>query len=182
MLNQYYKFSALSDEVKELNKIKSKARLDCIAYTDKDKSNNKGLTNFVNSKGQLFLYKTPAREIANTDSKRLAEWMLTNNSLNFSSIYIEDVDCPELGYGYPNSKRLLSNGNQNPLFTFREDAYLFIVNSDYTEIEVFVIIGGRNLISSYYQIMIDGGFDERIKELRRQSIPYFKYEGLEQQC
>ena len=55
MIAGYYKLVALSDEVKGLNKIKSKARLDCIAFA----GNYKGLTNFVNKLGQLFFYKTP---------------------------------------------------------------------------------------------------------------------------
>jgi len=50
----------------------------------------------------------------------------------------------------------LSNGNENPLFKFRNDGYLFINNKNYSEIELLVIPNGRNLISSYYQKIIDG--------------------------
>lgn len=174
MITNYFKFVMLSDTVKTSHKIKSKARLDCISFA----GNYQGLTNFVNSKGQLFFYKTPARDFVNTDSKRLAEWSLTNSSLNLSSIYIEDMDCPEIGYGYPNAKRLLSNGSENPLFPFRNDGYLFIINRDYSEIELLIIPDGRNLISSYYQKMIDGGFDDEIRELKKQAKTFYRYDGI----
>lgn len=178
MIGAYYKFVLLSDEVRAANKIRSKARLDCVSFTDQVPEGYQGLTIFVNSKGQLFFYKTPCRDFVNTDSKRLAEWSLTNSSLNLSSIYIEDMDCPEIGYGYPNANRLLSNGSPNPLFPYRNDGYLFLLNRDYTEIELLVIPDGRNLISSYYQKMIDGGFDEQISEMRKQAKPFYQYEGI----
>jgi hypothetical protein len=177
MIGAYYKLASLPDEVRAANKIRSKARLDCISFTDMVAGNYKGLTNFVNQKGQLFFYKTLCRDFVNTDSKRLAEWSLTSNGLNFSSIYIDDLDCPEIGYGYPNASRLLSNGSQNPQFNFRNDGYLFLTNKDYSEIELLIVLNGRNLISSYYQKLIDGGFDDEIKLLRQNSQTFFKYDG-----
>ena len=178
MIGAYYKLATLPDEVRAANKIRSKARLDCISFTDMVVGNYKGLTNFVNHKGQLFFYKTPCRDFVNTDSKRLAEWSLTGSGLNFSSIYIDDIDCPEIGYGYPNGNRLLSNGSKNPLFDFRNDGYLFLINKDYSEIELLIIPDGRNLISSYYQKMIDGGFDDEVRQLRQQAKVFYKYDGL----
>jgi hypothetical protein len=178
MIGAYYKLAALPDEVRAANKIKSKARLDCIAFADRVAGRYRGLTNFVNGKGQLFFYKTPCRDFVNTDNKRLSEWSLTGNNLNFSSIYIDDLEFVEIGYGYPNANRLLSNGNQNPLFEFRNDGYLFLINKDYSEIELLVILDGRNLISSYYQKMIDGGFDDEIRQLRQQTKIFFQYDGL----
>lgn len=178
MIGAYYKVAILQDEVRAANKIKSKARLDCIFFTDKVTGGYKGLTNFVNHKNQLFFYKTPCRDFINTDSKRLSEWSLTGNGLNFSSIYIDDLDCPEIGYGYPNAKRQLSNGSANPLFDFRNDGYLFLINKDYSEIDILIIPDGRNLISSYYQKLIDGGFDDEIAELRKQAKPFYNYDGL----
>jgi len=175
MIAGYYKLVALPDEVKTQNKIRSKARLDCIAYA----GNYKGLTNFVNKQGQLFFYKTPCREFIEAQTKRVAEWSLTNSSLNFSSIYIEDFDFLEYGYGYPNAKPRLSNGEPNPLHPFKNDGYLFIVNKDYTEIEILILPDGRNLISHYYQHLIDGYFDAEIQRLRAEAKPYFEYIGFE---
>jgi hypothetical protein len=181
MIGVYYKLATLPDEVRAANKIISKARLDCISFTDMVAGGYKGLTFFVNDKrhkGQLFFYKTPCKDFVNTDSKRLAEWSLTGNGLNFSSIYIDDLDCPEIGYGYPNANRLLSNGSINPLFEFRNDGYLFLINKDYSEIELLVIPDGRNLISSYYQKLIDGGFDDEIRQMRQQAKMFYRYDGL----
>ena len=178
MIPLYYKFVALSDEIKAQNKIRSKARLDCIAYSDTISGGYKALTFFVNTKGHLCLYKTPPTDFVNADSKRIAEWSLTNNNQNLSSIYIEDIDCPDIGYGYPNPNRLLKNGSQIPLFPFRNDGFIFILNRDYTEIEILVIPDGRNLISSYYQKMIDGGFENEIRELRANAKPFFNYDGM----
>ena len=181
MIGTYYKLATLPDEVRAANKIRSKARLDCILFTDMAAGGYKGLTFFVNDKrhkGQLFFYKTSCRDFVNTDSKRLAEWSLTGSGLNFSSIYIDDLDFAEIGYGYPNANRLLANGSPNPLFEFRNDGYLFLTNSDLSEIELLVIPDGRNLISSYYQKMIDGGFDDEIRQLRQQAKPFYQYDGL----
>jgi len=178
MLSAYYKLVQLPDEIRAANKIRSKTRLDCVSYADMVPGGYKGLTNFVNSKGQLFFYKTPAREFVTTDSKRLAEWSLTNGSKNLSSIYIEDLDCPDIGYGYPNSKTSLSNGSPNPLFRFGNDGYIFLLNPDLSEVEIIVIQEGRNLITSYYQKMIDGGLEDELRNLRQRAKPFFNYEGF----
>jgi hypothetical protein len=176
MIKAFFKVAVLPDDVRAANKIRSKARLDCISYADLVAGSYKGLTKFVNHKGQLFFYKTPCRDFVNTDSKRLAEWSLTGNGLNFSSIYIDDLEFPEIGYGYPNANRLLKDGSQNPLFEFRNDGYLFLMNKDYSEIEILVIPDGRNLISSYYQKLIDGGFDDDIQALRQQAKTFYHYD------
>jgi len=176
MIAAYYKLAILPDEIRTANKINSKVRLDCIAYTDLIEY--KGLTYFVNFKGQLYFYKTACKGFVTADRKRLAEWSLTKDRINFSSIYLEDFDFPEIGYGYPNAKRLLSNGSINPMFEYRNDAYLFLINPDFSEIELLVVIDGRNLISGYYQKMIDGGFDIELKRLRELAKPFCKYDGL----
>lgn len=176
MIAAYYKLAILSDEVRLANKIRSKERLDCVSFSDL--VSYKGLTHFVNHKNQLFFYKTPCRNMVSTDSKRLAEWSLTGNGVNFSSIYIDDFDCPEIGYGYPNPNRLLSNGSVNPLFEFRNDGYLFLINKNYSVVELLIVTDGRNLISSYYQRLIDGGFDEDVRLLRQQAKPFYQYDGI----
>ena len=86
---KHFKIATLSDVVKAENKIRSKARLDCICFTDMVSDKYRGLTSFINHKGQLFFYKTPCRDFVNTDSKRLSEWSLTGNGLNFSSSFYQ---------------------------------------------------------------------------------------------
>lgn len=176
MIVGYYKIVALSDEIKSQNKIKSQSRLDCVAYA----GDYQGLTNFVNTKGQLFFYKTPCKEFVKANIKRRAEWSLTNNSLNFTSIYIEDFEIKKYGYGYPNKKVNLSNGEPNPLLPFKNDGYLFVINEDYTEIEIFVIKGGRNFITQHYQHLIDEEYNTLLNDWRAKAKPFFKYIGLNQ--
>jgi hypothetical protein len=178
MIGAYYKLERLPDEIRTANKIKSKARFDCTAYSDNVPGGYEGIQNFVNNKGQIYFYMTPCHSFVNTESKRLAECSLTHGSINLTSIYIEDTDYPHIGYGYPNPKRLISNGSPNPMFPFRNDAYLFLINTDNSIIELFIIPDGRNLVSSYYQILIDGGFDEKVNEMRQQAKPFYQYAGI----
>lgn len=179
MLKAYYKFIVLPEEVRSLNNIKSESRLDCISFTDKITGNYKGLTFFVNTKGQFFLYKANPDSFIESDKKRMAQWSLTSKSINLSSIYIEDIEHPEIGYGYPNpSKSIGKMKKPNPLFEYRNDGYLFLMNKDFTELELFIVPDGRNLIRSYYQKLKDGGFDAEINELKSQSKLFYRYDGL----
>ncbi|MFD2246367.1 hypothetical protein [Pontibacter ruber] len=173
MLAAYYRFEVLPEAVKAQHKIRSKARLDCTAYTNS--TGYTGLTDFVNAKGQMYLFRIPAREFVKANRKRLAEWALSNGSLNLSSIYFEDTDFPQFGYGYPNANRLLGNGTANPLFPYRNDSYLFITNADLTQVEVLVVLNSRNLVSAYYQRLIDGDLDRQLQQLREQAQPFFDY-------
>lgn len=167
----YFKFQNLPDAAKKANGIRSKKRLDCIEYA----GDYKGLDCLKNHKGMLFLYPTPANNFISADSNRMAEWSLTKSSLNLTSLYIEDLDFPQFAYGYPNSSRLLSNGDENPFYPYRHDGYLFIMNKDITELEMLIISDSRNLISSYYQLLIDGELDSNIRQLRQQAQTYFDY-------
>ena len=158
----YYSFSVLNDEVKAVHKIRSKQRLDCTNYVDA-----KGrLTKFVNSKHQLYVYAVEARNFVKADTKRMADTALTNSTGgNLTSLYF-DIHFPQFAFGYPDK-------NKRDLFS--NDAYLFVVNSDYSQIELFIIENGRNLISAYYQELIEGTFDNQIKSLRNQAKPFFDY-------
>ena len=98
--------------------------------------------------------------------------------MNLSSIYIDDIDFENIGYGYPNANRYLVNGSFNPLYEFRNDGYLFIIDKNYKQIELLVIPGGRNLISSYYQKMIDGGFEDQLTYYRKEAKVFYQYEGM----
>ena len=178
MIAAYYSFQCLSDEIRAANGIRSKARLDCVAFADRVSGGYKGLLPFLNKKGQLCFYLTPARDVVNSNSKRRTDWTLTQNSLNLSSIYKEDTDYPDLGYGYPNHKRRLSNGQPNPVFEWANDGFLFLSNSTYSAIELLIIPDGRHLITAYYNSLIDGAMDEQINEMRQQARPYYPYQGM----
>jgi len=177
MIGAYYKLISLPEEIKTINNIKSKVRLDCISFFNDVKCHYEGLRNFINSKGQMYFYRTPSKEFVNS-LNRPSEWSLTGNGLNLSSIYIDDIDFENIGYGYPNANRYLVNGSFNPLYEFRNDGYLFIIDKNYKQIELLVIPGGRNLISSYYQKMIDGGFEDQLTYYRKEAKVFYQYEGM----
>lgn len=170
----YFKLQRLPDEVKKNHKIRSKDRYDCTQFCDESVPGYEGLNPFFNRKGQLFFYLTPARNFVTGQAKRVPEWSLTQSSLNLTSLYMEDFDNP-LAYGYPNASQKLSNGSQNPLYDFRSDGYLFILSDDMEQVELIVLPDQRNMISSWYQLLIDGELDEDISRLRQNAKPFFEY-------
>lgn len=167
----YYRFIALPEEVKKTHNIRSKMRLDCVEYA----GDYSGLDALLNHKRQKFVYKTPARDFVSADSQRISEWSLTKSSLNITSLYNEDIDYPELLYGYPNGRRKLNNGSENPFYPYRSDAYLFLSDKDLDDLEMLILPGQRNIISSWYQMLIDGELDEEIKQIRANSKPFYDY-------
>ena len=163
-ITAYYNFTELNEELKKVHKIRSNQRLDCTGYVD----GNNRLTKFVNGKGQLFLYTSDATHFVKADAKRKADTALTNSiGGNLTSLYC-DIEFPQFAYGYPDK-------NQRGLFV--NDGYLFVINNDYTQIELLIIENGRNLIHAYYQELIDGAFDNQLKTLRSQAKPFFDYWG-----
>lgn len=176
MIKGYYKLESLTDEVKAQNKIKVGAvvkRLDCTAYS----GDYRGLEPFYNSKGQLFFYLIPSRELVETHSKRYAEYCLSAQNLNFGSIY-KFSDFPCYAYSYPNKNLNISNSVlQNPLFPYSNDLYLMIKSHDYSTIEILIIEGGRNLAEHYLQCLIEGEFNTELEKLRLIAVPMFQYNG-----
>lgn len=172
------KLVQLPNEVKELYKIKSTYRFDCILIAEQPNSEYKGFEAFKNPKGMLFFYKAESKELIEANSKRLAEFCLGNNNLNFSSLYFL-IESPLFAFGYPNPKKFISKDKKpNPLFEFRNDLYLFIINTDFTEIEVLIIPNNRHLANQHYQRLIDNEYSDILESLRKKYKPYFPYLGL----
>lgn len=170
-IKAYLKLESLPDEVRSANGIRSKERLDAtMVYLN----GYEGLQPFVNAKGQIALWKRSCREGVNANVRRRAEWMLTDGKLNFSSVFTE-IGLSGFGWGYPNSKPHLPSGIKNPMYPFREDAYLFITNQDFSIIEVLIIEGGRHLINHYFQHLIGGLLDDEIKGLRDGAALFYSY-------
>lgn len=61
------------------------------------------------------------------------------------------------------------------MLSFSEDAYLFIVNSTFTEIEILIIRRGRYLIQGYLKQLVNGEFNEALTAMRAQAKPIFNY-------
>lgn len=171
----YYKFEILSNNIKERNKIKTGAsvpRYDCTKYFGE----YEGLQTFKNSKGMFFLYLHESENLIKANQKRLSEFVLKGTkSLNFTSLYFEDISNPNLCFGYPNGKPQLGNGQPNPLLQYRQDLYLFIIKDDFSDFELIIYENGKSFASDYLQCLASGDFDDAIEEMRNKAIDFFKY-------
>lgn len=175
MIDAYYKFAMLPAEVRAIHNIKSNSRLDCIEYSNNTSYEYNGLDAFTNKKGHLFFYKTEPRNFVKSQYSHKSEWSLTNSTLNLTSIYYDESKCKEYGYGFPNHKRTLANGAINPLFPFRNDAYLMKFNSEFSELELYVIREARSSINLHYELLINGSYNKEIQSLKTSSKPFYYY-------
>lgn len=170
----YFKLQRLSKEVKALNGIKDTNKLHCV----KCNGNPEALKPFELKRSPILSFQLMDNENGKgikAELSRKAKYRLVNNNLNLSSIFIEESSC--YGFGYPNISIYLSNGKPNPL-RGSKDIYLFIFNSDYSEIEIIVIPDGKGNQEYYFDELCKGNLDEFIKELRENAEPYFPYKGL----
>lgn len=181
----YYKYSELSAEIRIQNNLKptTKNRLDCTSFYSTG-FDLRGIDFFANEKGMLFFNLSEPRDFVHSDSRRMAEKALTKtvkkDNYNYSSIYIDNPDQPNYGYGYPAKSKLLGKDKQkaNPMYAFRDDLYLFIINEDYTEIECIIIPYKRNLSHQYFVKLWQGELDEQIEFFRMNSNVFYDYNGL----
>jgi len=111
------------------------------------------------------------------DIKRQANWLLSGKSINVSSMFIDIAEYPQFAYGNPPYKEVLGKKNPkpNPFLLYKNDLFLFIINSDYTVIEILVIPEQKNLHNTYYLKLIQGEFDEKINALRSNSKTFYEY-------
>lgn len=173
----YYKLVMLSNELKAKHKIKIGARIpryDCVLYN----GDYPGVTPFINSKGMFYLNLFESDKVIKSNERRLSEFVLKSPHLNFTSLYFENIEAPNICYGYPNGKPLLSNGNINPLFHFRNDLYIIIINNEYTEIEVLVFKNQKGFANYFLQGFINNEFDEELDRIRATSKPFYDYESV----
>jgi hypothetical protein len=175
MIDAYYKFISLPDEVRTLNKIKSLNRLDCIEYYNNVDLKYNGFDSFTNKKGQMYIYKTKPDYFINSLYSHKSNWSLTHSNINITSIYLNENKSNLFGYGFPNDKRNLSNGSINPLFPFRNDGYLMKFNNDISELEVYIIREAKSSIKLHYEYLINGSYDKSIQRLKTMSKPYYYY-------
>jgi hypothetical protein len=175
MRMDYYLLEVLPDEVRQQNGIKSRTRLDLTRFYTQ--TPYEGLQAFQNAKGMIYLGLCPCRDMIEANAKRRAEYCLSDGKKNLSSIYVENFEVPQCAYGYPNGRPKLKNGEPNPLFPYRLDAYLFKVNDDYSKIELMVLQGERAHIGHHYQRFYEGEYDRQIEALRAESKIFYPYIG-----
>lgn len=169
----------LPDEVKRANKIKvgaSVPRLDCLAMA----GFYEGLKPLISNKGQLKFYLMETRGLINSsDQRRAGYFLMGEKSINFSSIFQQTFEIADqnkyFGYGEPNCNKTLKNGEPNPMLNYSEDAYLFIHNLNFTELEILIITKGRYLIQGYLKKLASGSLDEALQAMREQAKPIFNY-------
>ena len=175
----YIKLQQLSDDIKRANGIKVRSsvpRFDCTAIA----GNIEGLKCLISPKGQLkfYLQKTPGL-INSNDQRRAGYFLMGEKSINFSSVFLQSFDNADqskcYGYGEPNKKPTLKNGNPNPMLPCAEDGYLFITTPDQKEIEILIISNGRYLIQGYLKMLAIGAYEEALQAIRAQAKPIFNY-------
>lgn len=175
MFSAYYDLAILHDEVKAKHKLKVGAKttsLHCI----RSAGFYKGIFPFKNKKGMFFLYLTKANTMVTTTDERRSDYVLQNNSLNFSSIYpLLRPEFSGFAWGEPNNKKNLSNGKPNPMYEFKDDGFLFIIKPDYSKVELLIIEGGRYLIQGYLKQLASGEFDDALYQMRIKAQPFFEY-------
>lgn len=174
----YFRFEELSSEIRIRNNLKpdTKNRLDCTKFVAPEE-NLRGLTFFVNNKGMLYFNRTPVNKICKANIQRQAALMLTGLSINLTSVYIENIDYPEYAFGNPPYSHMLGKKKRkpNPLFTFRNDLYLFITNKDYSLLEMIIVPNLKNYWTSYYIKLYQGELNQAIDDLRKRAEPFFDY-------
>ncbi len=178
MFDCYIKMQQLPDEVKRANKIKvgaSVPRLDCTALA----GYYEGLKPLYSSKGQLKFYLQQTRGLINSsDQRRAGYFLMGEKSINFSSVFLQDFGNDQkqcFGYGEPNNNPTLKNGDPNPMNPFCEDAYLFITDPGFIEIEILIIRRGRYLIQGYLKQLANGSFNDALAAMRATAKPIFNY-------
>lgn len=169
-----YKLEILSSKVREKNKLRTAInRRDCTQFS----GDYKGIEPFKNKKkGMFFLSLVEQKDFVSSHTKRQAEFSLVGQGLNFSGLYFEDPENPQFAFGYPYQKPQFKNGTINPVFEYRNDLYLFITDSHYLTFEILIFKGARNLASDYFQMLINGDFDNEIEDHRNNYKKFYPYD------
>ena len=128
----------------------------------------------MNREGKVWLYLQES--LKNGDDKP-SYWLQARNSLNFTGLKEYFINGRYCGYafGYPYSKETYGKDNKpNPFFKNRKDGFLFKFNiredGEVGSFELVVMSGAKSLIGSYCKMLVDGGFDEELEELRRLAV------------
>jgi len=126
----------------------------------------KPLNELKSKSGEIVMYYQ-RNDKCNPNSK--AETRLQcKGSLNFSSIYLQNMKIGEtlIGYGEPPQTKELKGGKQNPFFENKADGYLFLVAPDLNTIEILIVPNGRYLIQGVAKQLEDGQFNEALNSMR----------------
>ena len=145
-LTDYYSFAKLPDQP-------SKYRRDCIAST----KSYPYLEAMRNKHDALFVYVSDVPEQFTAKAQRKADKVITKTK-SISSLFVPDISKP-IGYGDVKDT---------------QDAVIFSVNSEYSEIEMFIARGQRNNRLALYQLFAEGELKEEACELRKSAKKEFQ--------
>lgn len=104
-------------------------------------------------------------------------WLQAKNSLNLTGLkeYFVNGRYCGFAFGYPYGREFYGKDNKpNPFYKNRKDGFLFKFHfRDDGEIggfEMIVLSGAKSLIGAYCKMLVDGGFDEELEELRKLAV------------
>ena len=105
--------------------------------------------------GRLFLYVTKVPDRFTADAQRRADRILSNCT-HLSSIYVPDLEMPNLGYGD---------------VAGTEDALLLKFSGEGDEaLDLYVARGYKNNALALFQLWTDGGLDEEVATLQQRAV------------
>ena len=173
----YFNLEVLNPVIRVSNNLKptTKDRYDCTRFNIPN-DNDRGFRFFKNPKGMIYLKRTESVPVIKCEEDRRAEYFLSGKSINFSSIYHKGSE-ERYAFGNPSSREVLGKKHKknNPFYQYKNDLYLFIINEDYTRIEIIIIPEMKNHESTYYSCLVNGEFNHDLEELRSKSITYYDY-------
>ncbi len=125
--------------------------------------------------GNIYFYLSEKlKDGVNVPSMRLQS---CKNGLNFTGLKDYFVDGGKLSgvaYGYPSDKETFGDKKKkpNPFFDYKDDGYLFLIKTEAnnvlpSEIELLVLDSAKPMISAYCKMLLMGGFDEVLVNLRK---------------
>lgn len=142
ILTDHYKFCHLPES-------KSKMRIDCTAST----KNYPEFETLRNKKGELFFYFGDVPDGFKGNIRTKADKAITKTK-SISSVFIPDIT--QL-YGFGDVAGSL-------------DALLFIFNSDYTIIEIYIARGQKNNVRQLYNLLTDGELNREIEQIKKEAV------------
>ena len=169
----YFKFEVLPEEVRKQNKIKSQKRLDCTSYFTEN--GMRGLNAFINTKGQLFLYKQKRGAFISSKRKMYSDIALTHGSWNLTSLIGDVPNKLHYAYGHPYPERCTRSGSINPFHQFKDDLYLFHFDSELNCIEMIIVPNERKQYNAHFHNLLNDLYQEAFDKLRSQARPFFNY-------
>lgn len=176
-IKAYIKIEQLPDELKAKHKIKiggKTPRFDVTRFFGYYPE----LESIKNPKGQIFFYLMENMGYINaTDQRRADNRLQAKDSLNFSSIYLLNLNTePLVGYGNPYDQKTYSKDKKpNPFYECKTDGYLFIIQPDWKAIEIVVVTNGQPIIQAFAKAYADGEYNEAMATLRATAKPIFEY-------